>query len=74
VTEAADVDQFGAGFDFTDPDFMAQHARPQQQFAELRRTAAIWWNPQQEGRAGGFRDSGYWVVTKHADIRAISPR
>jgi cholest-4-en-3-one 26-monooxygenase len=61
-------DLFGPGFDFTDPDRMEQQGPPVEQFARLRRTAPVWWNPQ----TGGFHDGGFWVVSKHADIRAIS--
>jgi len=60
------------GFDFTDPDIYA-HRLPVQELAELRATAPIWWNEQPPDR-GGFGDGGYWVVTKHRDIREISLR
>ncbi len=58
------------GFDFTDPDLYA-HRVPADEFAELRRTAPVWWNPQPRG-ASGFDDEGYWVVTRHADVVAVS--
>ena len=58
------------GFDFTDPDLYAVRV-PQDEFAELRRTAPVWWNPQRPG-AGGFDDEGFWAVTRHADIVAVS--
>ena len=60
------------GFDFTDPDIYA-HRLPVQELAELRRTAPIWWNEQQPDQ-GGFGDGGYWVVSKHRDIREVSLR
>ncbi|OBF51352.1 steroid C27-monooxygenase [Mycobacterium sp. 852002-53434_SCH5985345] len=60
------------GFDFTDPDIYAQRL-PVQEFAELRATEPIWWN-EQAPDAGGFGDGGYWVVTKHRDIRDVSLR
>ncbi|WP_216906317.1 cytochrome P450 [Nocardia noduli] len=60
------------GFDFTDPDLWAKR-RPAAEFAELRRTAPIWWNAQPDG-VSGFDDGGYWVVTKLADIKEISRR
>src|SRR5581483_5759614 len=44
---------------------------PREEFAELRRTAPIWWNAQPHGSAG-FGDDGYWVVTRHADVMAVS--
>ncbi|MBV9515117.1 MAG: cytochrome P450 [Mycobacteriaceae bacterium] len=42
-----------------------------QEFAHLRRTAPVWWNAQ-PGQDSVFGDEGYWVVTKHEDIKAIS--
>jgi cholest-4-en-3-one 26-monooxygenase len=44
-----------------------------QELAELRATAPIWWNEQPLDQ-GGFGDGGYWVVTKHRDIRDVSLR
>jgi len=58
------------GFDFTDPDLYAQRV-PAEELAELRRTAPVWWNPQRRGVAG-FDDEGYWVVTRHSDVVAVS--
>jgi cholest-4-en-3-one 26-monooxygenase len=60
------------GFDFTDPDIYA-HRLPVQELAELRATAPIWWNEQPPGQ-GGFGDGGYWVVSKHRDVREVSLR
>jgi cholest-4-en-3-one 26-monooxygenase len=59
-----------AGFDFTDPDLYAQRL-PLEEFAELRRTAPVWWNPQKHNTAG-FGDDGYWVVSRHADVKEVS--
>ncbi|CAM4130449.1 cytochrome P450 [Nocardia ninae] len=59
-----------AGFDFTDPDVLASRL-PVQEFAELRRTAPVWWCAQ-SGRASGFDDGGYWVVSKLDHIKEIS--
>ncbi|MET8678221.1 cytochrome P450 [Streptomyces sp. NPDC004647] len=58
------------GFDFTDPDVYQQRV-PLPELAELRRTAPVWWNAQPHNIAG-FQDDGYWVVTRHADVRAVS--
>ena len=44
-----------------------------QELAELRATAPIWWNEQPPDH-GGFGDGGYWVVTKHRDVRDVSLR
>ena len=60
------------GFDFTDPDLNNERL-PVEELAELRRVAPIWWNEQPMG-VGGFDDEGYWVVTKHKDVKEISRR
>ncbi len=59
-----------AGFDFTDPDMYASRI-PVEEFAELRRTAPVWWNAQPADR-GGFDDEGYWVVSRHAEVKEVS--
>jgi cholest-4-en-3-one 26-monooxygenase len=61
-----------AGFDFTDPDIYAERL-PIAEFAEMRKVAPIWWNEQAED-VGGFGDGGYWVVTKHKDVKEVSRR
>ena len=60
------------GFDFTDPDIYAQRL-PVEEFAEVRRAAPIWWN-EQPPDVGGFGDGGFWVVSKHRDVRDVSLR
>jgi cholest-4-en-3-one 26-monooxygenase len=60
------------GFDFTDPDIHAERL-PVEELAELRRSAPIWWNEQPIG-AGGFDDGGFWVVSKHKDVKEVSLR
>jgi len=60
------------GFDFTDPDIYAERL-PVEELAEMRRTAPIWWNQQAIG-VGGFDDGGFWVVSKHGDVKEISRR
>jgi cholest-4-en-3-one 26-monooxygenase len=44
---------------------------PVAEFAELRKTAPVWWNEQPPG-ATVFDDGGYWVISRHEDIKAIS--
>jgi cholest-4-en-3-one 26-monooxygenase len=56
------------GYDFTDPDVLV-HGIPVSEFAELRRTAPVWWNEQKESI---FDDGGYWVISRHEDIKSIS--
>ncbi|MCV7317507.1 cytochrome P450 [Mycolicibacillus parakoreensis] len=60
-----------AGFDFTDPDVYAERI-PVAELAELRATAPIWWNAQPPDR--GFGDGGFWVITKHRDVKDVSRR
>jgi cholest-4-en-3-one 26-monooxygenase len=62
---------FPAGFDFTDPAVLAR-GLPVEEFAALRRTAPVRWADQDPENGGGFRDGGYWVISKHAHIREIS--
>ena len=57
------------GFDSTDPDLVQQRV-PHEELAELRRQAPVWWNPQPTGY--GFDDGGFWLVTRHADVREVS--
>jgi cholest-4-en-3-one 26-monooxygenase len=59
---------FGQGYDFTDPDVLLKGI-PVAEFAELRKTAPVWWNEQKESI---FDDGGYWVISRHADIKEIS--
>ena len=61
-----------AGFDFTDPDIYAERL-PVEELAEMRKVAPIWWNHQPDD-IGGFGDGGYWVVSKHADVKEVSRR
>jgi cholest-4-en-3-one 26-monooxygenase len=58
------------GFDFTDPEIYTTRV-PAEELAELRRAAPVHWVAQRRGSAG-FDDEGYWAVTRHADIMAIS--
>ena len=58
------------GLDLTDPDVLMDRV-PHEEFAELRRTSPVWWNTQRYGSAG-FEDDGYWAVTRHADVMAVS--
>jgi hypothetical protein len=62
--------QLPKDFDFTDPDVYAARL-PTEELRELRRAAPIWWNEQPSG-VGGFTDGGYWVVSKHRDVREVS--
>ncbi|MCZ1073093.1 cytochrome P450 [Rhodococcus sp. A5(2022)] len=58
--------------DFTDPDLYAERM-PFEEFAELRRTAPVWWNKKSPD-VGGFHDEGFWVVSRHEEVREVSRR
>ncbi|MFD6353910.1 cytochrome P450 [Nocardia tengchongensis] len=60
------------GFDVTDPEIWAKRV-PAEELAELRKTAPIWWNPKSP-EVGGFTDDGFWVLSKHADVKTVSRR
>jgi len=61
--------QIAPGLDLTDPDLYASRL-PQEEFAALRRAAPVRWNPQPSDM--GFHDDGFWAVTRHRDVVAIS--
>ena len=60
------------GFDFTDPDMYAERL-PVEELAHMRKVAPIWWQQQDRGNLA-FGDGGYWVVTKHKDVKEVSRR
>ncbi len=68
MTTVESVSPFGQGYDFTDPDVLLRGI-PVDEFAQLRRTAPVWWNEQSDSI---FDDGGYWVISRHEDIKAIS--
>ncbi|MEE4025187.1 cytochrome P450 [Gordonia sp. PKS22-38] len=70
MSATTDLGSVSPGFDFTDPDVLEQGI-PIREFAELRKTAPVWWNAQPVGTSG-FTDGGFWVISKHAHIREIS--
>jgi len=55
--------------DLTDPELFRQ-GFPHDVFAILRDEAPVWWHPEHRGtdRLGG----SFWVVSKHADVQAVS--
>ena len=62
------------GFDFTDPDLI-QQAIPHEQFRAVRQHAPITWIEQPWETRSGFTEesgSGYYAVTRHEDVSAIS--
>jgi cholest-4-en-3-one 26-monooxygenase len=59
------------GFDPTDPG-LCEERIPLQEFLELRKTAPVWWVEQAPDARAGFLDTGFWAISKHADISAVS--
>jgi len=58
-----------AQLDLSDPDLLA-HRLPLGEFAWLRRHQPIRWNPQPP--LAGYGDAGYWAITRHADVTAVT--
>src|SRR5687768_13055718 len=67
-----DVDVELTGFDPTDPDLLAVRM-PHAELLALRRTAPVRWieQPNPDSRSG-FNDTGFWALSKHADVAAVS--
>ena len=68
------TDRLPEGFDFTDPDII-QKAIPHDEFRAARRHAPITWVEQDPLHRGGFNEeagTGYYAITRHADVSAIS--
>ncbi len=66
------LDTRATAFDPTDPDILADRV-PHDELLLLRRTAPVSFITQEPEARGGFPDhAGYWAVTKHADVAAVS--
>ncbi|CAN5605396.1 cytochrome P450 [soil metagenome] len=61
-----------AGFDFLDANLNLERL-PIEELAELRSSEPVHW-VDVPGGTGGFGDKGYWLVTKHADVKEVSKR
>jgi cholest-4-en-3-one 26-monooxygenase len=59
-----------AHLDLTDPDLLANHL-PLGEFAWLRRNQPIRWNPQ-VSTGSDYGDGGFWALTRHADVSAVT--
>ena len=59
------------GFDPTDP-VLCEERIPLQEFLELRKTAPVHWVEQAPEARAGFLDTGFWAISRHEDISAIS--
>ena len=45
---------------------------PHEELLALRRTAPVSWIEQEEAARAGFLDTGFWAVSKHAEVGAVS--
>ena len=61
-----------ADFDFLDSALNLERL-PVEELAEVRKTDPVHW-VDVPGGTGGFGDSGYWLVAKHADVKEVSRR
>lgn len=61
-----------ADFDLLDATLNLERL-PVEELAELRKTEPVHW-VDVPGGTGGFGDKGYWLVTKHADVKEVSKR
>ncbi|BDB45272.1 hypothetical protein IWGMT90018_57180 [Mycobacterium kiyosense] len=61
-----------ADYDFLDPDINLA-GLPVEELAQLRKSEPIHWVDVPDG-CGGFGDHGYWLLTKHADVKEVSRR
>ena len=59
-----------AHLDLTDPDLLADHL-PLAEFAWLRRNQPVRWNPQ-ASMGSDYGDGGFWALTRHADVAAVT--
>ena len=58
------------GYDLTEPDILAAGV-PFEDFAWLRQCAPVFWNAQ-TAEGSSFDDGGLWVLSRHADVKAVS--
>lgn len=60
------------GFDFTDPG-VNERSIPHDEFLALRQKAPVFWVEQEPGARSGMEGgTGYFAVSKHADVAAVS--
>lgn len=59
-----------SGFDFTNPDLYADRV-PHEEFKWLRENSPVHWNAQTK-EASSYEDGGFWLLTRHADTKAVS--
>lgn len=59
------------GFDPTDPG-LVEVAVPHDELLALRKNAPVFWVEQEPEARAGFNDTGYWALSTHADVSAVS--
>ncbi len=72
---ASDTTVLPPDFDFTEPGMIEDGGIPHEQFQALRRSDPVSWVEQPQGARDGMAPeagTGYWAVTKHADVSAVS--
>ncbi|ORB60123.1 steroid C27-monooxygenase [Mycobacteroides saopaulense] len=67
-----DCPHLSKGFDPLDAELNVVRL-PVAELAELRRTEPVHW-VEVPGGTGGFGDKGYWLVTRHEDVKDVSLR
>ena len=67
-----DLSPIAPDFDFLDATLNLERL-PVEELAELRHSEPIHW-VDVPGGTGGFGDKGYWLITKHADVKEVSKR
>jgi cholest-4-en-3-one 26-monooxygenase len=72
TSPAGNAPNIPADFDFLDADLNLERL-PVAELAELRKSEPVHW-VDVPGGTGGFGDKGYWLVTKHADVKEVSKR
>ncbi|GAB2976646.1 cytochrome P450 [Nocardioides montaniterrae] len=69
------VEILPTGFDFTLPDLIERGGIPHEEFKAVRQSDPVHWVEQPQGSRDGMNPeagNGYWAITKHADVSAIS--
>ncbi len=59
------------GLDLTDPDLWTERV-PHEEFLALRQSAPVFWVEQTPEARAGMEGTGYWALSKHADVSAVS--
>jgi cholest-4-en-3-one 26-monooxygenase len=69
------VNSVPTDLDYTSPDLIMEGGIPHEQFKAARQSEPVRWVEQPQGSRDGMSaesGTGYWAVTKHADVSAVS--